>query len=167
MLDPLGSKLLSEREVNQLARLLRDCVRRELPTLTQFDLRKAHHLVRIHPLSTRCREARERMGLSVKVAAAQAGAPQYRLKAIESGRQSEFNADVFVRYARLLAIEDWVSRWMELNPRLARDLGLVPFRSARGGRKGHQRSDPPLQSRRAVRAGISMAKTLPRRSRGG
>lgn len=56
------------------------------------------------------------------------GIPQYRLRAIESGRLSEIRPTLAQRYFRILGIEDWVMRWCRANRNLAIRAGLLDAR---------------------------------------
>ncbi len=63
------------------------------------------------------------------------------LRAIEQAHVSEFRSDIFVKYQDLLGLHDWVERWAEANPVLARKLGVA------------NPSRPPRRSTAAARAG--------------
>lgn len=87
--------------------------------------------IRIGSLARRCQAERERLGLTLKQAAAQLKVPQYRLKAIEDGHISEFRGDILMKYRDMLGLHDWIERWAEANPGLARKLGVADGRAVR------------------------------------
>jgi len=81
--------------------------------------------IRFHAVATRCREMRERRGLTIKAAAHELRVPQYRLRAIEDGRTHQIEPDVLARYLALLNLGRWFARWMAYNPALAAKLGAT------------------------------------------
>lgn len=116
----------------------------------RLDVDTAQHL-RFHAVAARCAAARERLGLDVKQVATRLGVPQYRVKAIERGCLSEIRADVLTSYTAFLSLDSWLRRWVDANPALAVDLGLVRSHSAprasraQSSRKGDTPSNHALE----------------------
>jgi DNA-binding XRE family transcriptional regulator len=99
-----------------------------MPALAEIADRLGHDLesgARLISLKAKCTEAREKQGLSIKEVAKQLGVPQYRIKAIESGRLSEIDSLAMTRYVSLLGLGRWVKKWAKANPELTAKLGLV------------------------------------------
>lgn len=86
--------------------------------------RSVENTLRMGSLARRCQVEREKLGLTVKQAAAQLKVPQYHVKAIDEGDLSEIRQDVLGRYLVLLGLQDWVQEWIAAYPGLARRLGL-------------------------------------------
>ena len=80
--------------------------------------------VRLLALQVKCRNAREKTGLSLKQAAARLRVPQYRLRAIEHGVVREIDADILRAYVRLLAVGPWFRRWSAANANLAARMAI-------------------------------------------
>ena len=70
--------------------------------------------IRFRPVEVACKEAREKMGLTVKQAAEQMKVPQYRLQAVEENR-SEIRVDILERYIEFLGLREWFSTWVANN----------------------------------------------------
>src|SRR5439155_194057 len=81
--------------------------------------------IRFHPVATRCREARERRGLTIKSAAHELRIPQYRLRDVENGQTNRIEPEVLARYLALLDLGRWFARWKAYNPELAAKLGAT------------------------------------------
>jgi hypothetical protein len=62
-------------------------------------------------LGTRCRQAREALGVSIKEVAKGLKVPQYRLQAIETGTLRDVEPEIADRYFARLGITRWVARW--------------------------------------------------------
>ena len=134
------SAILNEAEVRLLNRELQRVLVSSFPTLPEDVLDRADDTIRWHALGARCAQARGARG--IRDVAVALGIPQYRIRAIESGRLTELRLDLARRYFRFLAIEAWVERWCRANQELATRVGLMSAEWKRG-----RRSTPP-----AVRA---------------
>jgi hypothetical protein len=118
------TRILSEEEVAQMTKALRKLLREEFPSMPPGFLSSAEDTVRMHSLCSRFRQARESMSLTFKEVATRLKVPQYRLKAVEEGHLSEIDSTVFTKYSDFLELEQWVSRWVESNGKLATKLGI-------------------------------------------
>ena len=81
-------------------------------------------MIRYNPLGDKFAAARLRRTLSIKEAAAKIKAPQYRLKAIETGHFSAILPDVLQKYAGFLNLDHYLKIWGRINPDLAGELGV-------------------------------------------
>ena len=138
--DPTA--ILDLAEIRLLNRELQHVLVSSLPTLPADILDRGEDTIRWHALGARCAQARGTHGIrDVAVATA---IPQYRIRAIEGGRLTEFRLDLAQRYFRFLKIEDWVARWCRANCELATSVGLLDARPrdgrARQPRRGRYRS---------------------------
>jgi hypothetical protein len=86
--------------------------------------------IRFMAVSSRTKARREALGLTLKQAAGILKVPQYRLKAIEEGRQQEILPEVLEAYLRLLGLKPWFGQWRKANPQ-------VKF--------SHQKKEKPLK----------------------
>jgi len=124
--------------------------------------------IRFQPVASRCREARERRGLTIKDAAREARLPQYRLKDIENAQTSRIEPRALARYLALLQLDRWFSRWKAHTPELAARMGLAGTTRARptsrDGRAGEEvlqfkialeEIEPPVWRRIEVPAGYT------------
>ena len=80
--------------------------------------------VRLLALQLKCGNAREKLGLSLRQAAARLRVPQYRLRAIERGILGEIDSHILGSYVRLLAVGPWFRRWIAANPTVAARIGI-------------------------------------------
>lgn len=76
------------------------------------------------PVSQRCCEKRERLGIDVKEAARQSGVPQYRIKAVEEGHFSTITPETMSKYLSFLELEQWYRSWTRKNAELVNDKNL-------------------------------------------
>jgi cytoskeletal protein RodZ len=75
-------------------------------------------------LTAKCRETREKRGLSIKDVAAQLRVPQYRIKAIEGHPSREFKPQYLRSYVEFLGSRRWVRRWIAANAELGKRLEI-------------------------------------------
>jgi len=118
------TSILNDEEIKAVLSGLRAL----MPNLATIAGQKEHDLeagVRLMSLVSKCTEAREKLGLSIKEAAQQLKAPQRNIKNIEAGMVREGECEVLRRYIALLGIERWVKKWITANEDLAERLGLV------------------------------------------
>lgn len=80
--------------------------------------------VRLFALRLRCANRREKLGLSLKQAAARLRVPQYRLRAIENGTLREVDVEILRSYVQLLGAGRWFRRWVLANGHLAARIGV-------------------------------------------
>ena len=91
------------------------------------------------PRRAKCREARERAGLSIKDVARRLSVPQYRIRAVESVEIRNMAPTVLRNYLDHLGLSDWYSEWAHANPELA-------YRLESGNAKeGHHPAAPDTQ----------------------
>lgn len=80
--------------------------------------------IRYAALSEQIKVARLGRDLSIKEAAAEIKAPQYRIRAIESGHFSEMRSEFLNRYLAFLGLESEAREWANRHPHLAERIGL-------------------------------------------
>jgi hypothetical protein len=119
--DPTA--ILDVTEIRLLNRELQHVLVSSLPTLPADILDRSADTIRWHALGARCAQARGARG--IRDIAVATGIPQYRLRAIEAGRLTEFRVDLAGRYFRFLGIETWIARWCRANRELATRVGLL------------------------------------------
>jgi transcriptional regulator with XRE-family HTH domain len=75
--------------------------------------------IRFHLVSKKCREEREKAGLSIKDVARRLSVPQYRIRAVETVEIRNV-APMFLRnYLNFLGLTDWYSEWAHANAAMA------------------------------------------------
>ena len=79
-------------------------------------------VIRFQAVTRRCVEAREKTGLSLKDVAKQLGAPQYRIRDIESGSFKQIDLAILRTYLEMLGLTSWYAEWSQANPALANRL---------------------------------------------
>jgi hypothetical protein len=79
-------------------------------------------VVRLLPLTRRCVQAREKMGLTIKDAAKRLRVPQYRLHDIESGLASQWRLAILSDYLEILGLTEFYAQWSQANPEFAKRL---------------------------------------------
>lgn len=104
------------------------------PRLPADILDRSEDTIRWHARGARCAQVRGAGG--IRDIAVATGIPQYRLRAIETGRLPEFRLDLAGRYLRFLGIEAWIARWCRANRELATRVGLLDTRP--GDRRARQ-----------------------------
>lgn len=72
--------------------------------------------VRFMAVSSRIKERRDALGLSIQKAARLLKVPQYRLKAIEARHRREILPEVLDAYLDLLRLKPWFGKWRKANP---------------------------------------------------
>jgi hypothetical protein len=115
--------ILSASDVQLLNRELRRAVAEAFPGLPADALDRSEDVIRWSALGRRCKAGRD--GRGIRVMSVITGIPQYRLRAIESGRLSEIEPGLARRYSRCLGIEEWVAQWCRANRELAQRAGLL------------------------------------------
>jgi transcriptional regulator with XRE-family HTH domain len=105
--------------------------------------------IRFHLVSKKCREERERVGLSIKDAARRLSVPQYRIRALESVEIRNVAPTVLRNYLDLLGLSDWYSEWAHANAELARRL------ESGNANGGHHPAAPDTQAIPAPIPGIT------------
>lgn len=120
---PLGASNFPDDElIAQMGRAIAATFGSPIMELVQKFGLSVEDTTRFHLVSKKCREERERAGLSIKEAARRLLVPQYRIRAVESVEIRNV-APMFLRnYLELLGLTDWYSEWARANAELARRL---------------------------------------------
>jgi hypothetical protein len=119
--DP--SAILNPAEIRVLDRELQRLLVSSFPGLSANILARSADTIRWQTVGARCAQARGARG--IRDVSGALGIPQYRLRAIEGGRLSEFRVDLARRYFHFLGIEPWVTAWCRANRELASRVGLL------------------------------------------
>jgi hypothetical protein len=115
--------ILTDTQVRHVTRLMKAMLGDSVMSIgRRLGLRPAD-LVRFMPVAARLAEAREARGLTVKGLAKRLGAPQYRIKQIESAEIMGLDAPVLARYVDAMGLREWFGQWESANRSLARRLG--------------------------------------------
>ena len=122
--DPCA--ILNPAEVRLLDREVQHALASSFPGLQAHIVDHSEDSIRWHAVGARCAQARGIRG--IRDIAVATGIPQYRLRAIETGRLTEFRLDLAGRYFRFLGIETWISQWCRANRELATRVGLLDAR---------------------------------------
>jgi hypothetical protein len=122
--DPTA--ILDLTEIRLLNRELQHVLVSSLPTLPADILDRGEDTIRWHALGARCAQARGTRG--IRDIAVAMGIPQYRIRAIETARLTEFRLDLARRYFCFLGIETWIAQWCRANRELATRVGLLDTR---------------------------------------
>jgi hypothetical protein len=120
------TSILNEREVGLLAARLRKLLGESVMHAADTYGVDVELMLRFGSVASRCQEAREDRGLSLKDAAAKLKVPQYRLKAIEASHIGAVDEVVLKSYVELLGLERWFGQWTRHN----RALHAKIFRNA-------------------------------------
>ena len=135
--DPTA--ILDLAEIRLLNRELQHVLVSSLPRVPADILDRSEDTIRWDALGARCAQARGARG--IRDIAVATGIPQYRVRAIETGRLTEFHLDLAKRYFRFLGIEAWIAQWCCANRELATRVGLLDARPRDG------RARPPRRGR--------------------
>lgn len=131
---PDYSSLIAQTGADRLAGMVRETLGSEIVKVCEKLGVDVESVIRYKPFGDKFEAARLGRNLTIKEAAAQAKAPQYRLKAIEKGHFSEILPDALRKYAGFLDLDDYVKTWSQINPDLADDLGIVRSPSPASGK---------------------------------
>ena len=114
--------------------------------------------IRFHLVSKKCRDERERAGLSIKDAARRLSVPQYRIRAVESVEIRNVAPLLLQNYLDLLGLTDWYSEWAHANAELARRL------ESGNANEGHHPAAPDTQAIPAPIPGIMQSRSSRRQA---
>jgi hypothetical protein len=129
--------ILTDDEVAAISNAAVEFLRSNLGQHPFFNRPQVERTVRMLPLGTRCAEARERIGASVKDVARELRVPQYRVRAIESGSLRQIQLEVLEKYISFLGLQRWYGKWRAANQAL---LGELKGTHAEEPRRGRTRS---------------------------
>jgi transcriptional regulator with XRE-family HTH domain len=136
MKTPEETQIFSDDEVRRLSEALMSKLPEEFKILLLARGIDPGNSIRMRSLAATFRLARESRGASLKDISMAAKIPQYRIRSIESGNESEI-APVFLReLSSFYGLDDWCARWASRNPELAYRFGMddwIKIRVARGG----------------------------------
>ena len=119
------SKILNDEEIKAIVFLAQKTFGRTFFDKTgEFDF-SFENMLRFRAVSARCRDARIRLGLSIKETALKLKVPQYRIKAIENASVREIVPDALLKYVAFLGLEKWFHRWITANQALASKIGIT------------------------------------------
>lgn len=85
--------------------------------------------VRMLSISQTFKEVRERTGKTIKETAKELNVPQYRLRAIETGKVKEILPEILRGYSKFLGIDEWCLQWAKKNKSLAIKFGMVEWKN--------------------------------------
>jgi hypothetical protein len=114
--------------------------------------------IRFHLVSKKCREERERAGLSIKDAARRLSVPQYGICAVESVNIRNVAPVLLRNYLDLLGLTEWYSEWTQANAELARRL------ESGNANEGHHPAAPDTQAIPAPISGIMQSRSSRRQA---
>lgn len=113
--QPLPKDNPSREEMEVLRRKTYEILAREVIAVTEkygIDLRA---IIRFRPVAARCKQRREKSGLTIRLLAAALGIQQYRIRAIESGSIHRINPEDLLPYMKAIGFEKWFRRWFAAN----------------------------------------------------
>jgi hypothetical protein len=115
---PRGKEFFNDQEVSFVAERIKKALGPEFERVFDKFLgpEGAKDLIRILPVSQRCRKAREEKGLTIKEAASMLKVPQYRLRGIEGTRGISVHTPTLDRYIDFLGLRSWFEDWKVINP---------------------------------------------------
>lgn len=119
------TKIRSDEEVAFLVEALQKALGPELAMLPGGSRVSIEDTVRYASVAAQFRQRRQRLGLSLPESSRTLGIPQYRLKAIEQGTQSEIRREFLRSYATFLGLATWLRRWAARNRDLATRLRIL------------------------------------------
>ena len=105
-------RFISDKEAAHLVKLINAAFGFKISGMV--GIQRSKDMMRFRPVEVACKEAREKMGLTVKQVADQMKVQQYRLTAVEENR-AEIRVDILERYIDLLGLRDWFSGWVASN----------------------------------------------------
>jgi hypothetical protein len=114
--------------------------------------------IRFHLVSKKCREERERAGLSIQDAARRLSVPQYGIRALESVEIRNVAPLLLRNYLDLLGLTDWYSEWAQANAELARRL------ESGNANEGHHPAAPDTQAIPTPIPGIMQSRSSSRQA---
>ncbi len=85
--------------------------------------------VRMLSISQTFKEVREKTGKTIKEVAKELNVPQYRLRAIETGKVKEILPEILHGYSEFLGINEWCLLWAKKNRSLAIKFGMVEWKN--------------------------------------
>jgi len=104
---------LTEKEAGKLVDLVYETLGLNLRGF--INNQDARDLMRFMPVKTTCKEARERMGITIKQAAQQIKVQQYRLKGVEGDSGGTVTREALDKYIDFLGIRNWFDTWLKVN----------------------------------------------------
>lgn len=121
---PEETKILSDDEVRRLSEALMSAMPEEFKIVLLARGIDPGNSIRMRSLAAAFRLARESRGASLKDIATEAKIPQYRIRSIESGNESEIDPVFLRELSSFYGLDDWCSKWAGSNAELAEILGM-------------------------------------------
>ena len=118
------TSLLTDEEVAFATRMTFKMLRESFGDNPYFNAQSMERIIRWSSLRARCEREREKRSLSLKDVSERLKIPQYRLRAIESGKLAAFEPEMAREYFQFLGIDRWIDRWRRANRDLADLTGL-------------------------------------------
>jgi len=119
------SKILNDEEIKAIVFLAKKTFGQTFSDKTVERDFSFENMLRFRAVSARCRDARIRLGLSIKETALKLKVPQYRIKAIENASVQEIVPEALLKYVAFLGLEKWFHRWTTANQALASKSGIT------------------------------------------
>ena len=132
------TSLLTDEEVAFAARMTLKMLKESFGDNPYFNAQSMERIIRWSSLRARCEREREKRSLSLKDVSERLKIPQYRLRAIESGKLAAFEPEMAREYFRFLGIDRWIDRWRRANRDLAKYAGLGPLAERSRKRRSRQ-----------------------------
>lgn len=114
--------ILTDAQVKLICKEMERAFGLALPEQTKGHSLDMEWTVRFMAVSSRIKERRGALGLSIQKIARLLKVPQYRLKAIEAGHRREILPEVLDAYLDLLRLKPWFGKWRKANPGMKRFL---------------------------------------------
>ena len=107
----IREKILTDNEVGFVAKRFRQLMGEPINGLIRQYGISVEDYFRFSPVSVHLEAVRTRRGLTLKNVAGVLKVPQYRLADIESGRTTNLQPELLVRYVKYLGLSTWFGRW--------------------------------------------------------
>lgn|SRR3989338_7694945 len=125
-----SKRFISDKEASQLVSLMNAAFGFKHIT-SLIGRQRSKDSIRFRPVEVSCREARERMGLTIKQAARQMKVQQYRLHGAEGDISGEINLEVLERYIDFLGLREWFDMWVASNPDVYKRIEKWPSKNGK------------------------------------
>ncbi|MBW2063344.1 MAG: helix-turn-helix domain-containing protein [Deltaproteobacteria bacterium] len=117
-------KILSDQEVKKISAAMHYILDPRFLEQGRKHGLNVEEIVRFQAVSYRCKEAREKLEMSIKEVALALKVPQYKLRAIEKGSLKQIEPEVLQKLLAFLGLKRWFRRWKEANPQLAKRIDI-------------------------------------------
>ena len=110
-LDPKG--FLTDKQAGELVDLVYSKLGLNLRGFIKDQ--DARDRMRFMPVEIACKEARQKMGITIKEVAQQIKVQQFRIKSIEGGPGGDVTREALDKYIDFLEIRAWFDTWLKVN----------------------------------------------------